>query len=279
MGSARILKEMFLAEATLEFPDLEIAAVTRMIQSNERAGRIPRGATENWPILPGQAGTKGARPTPKATVAKPAAKVASPTPANGDLSGRGIPSTSSLRSGDSAELSHEPPSGLKKFTGGKGAAQGKKADPGKGATGPSGLSRLYSKARGKDPETGLPVPKSASSKVYGGAQQPPPAFREPPQSFTGQAPENQPLFNVPGVTDQPEPTDDPLDPKLATIKKGLSAAKPNLPPRQVPSFPEADVWDRFSGKTGHSEPAQPVQRTQQQGRLSRLFKGRRDDGI
>lgn len=279
MGSARILKEMFLTEATLEFPDSEIAAVTRMIQSNERAGRIPRGATENWPILPGQAGTKGARPTPKATgAAKPAAKAATPAPANGDPSGRGIPSTSSLRGGGSTELSHEPPSGLKKFTGGKAAAQGKKADPGKGAAGPSGLSRLYSKARGKDPETGLPVPKSASSKVYGGAQQPPPAFREPPQSFVGQAPEDRPLFNVPGITGQPEP-DDSGDQKIAAIKKGLSAAKPNLPSGQAPSFPEADVWDRFSGKTGHSGPEQPAQRTQQQGRLSRLFKGRRDDGI
>lgn len=284
MGAARILTEMLLPEATLEFPDSEIAAVTRMIQSNERAGRIPRGATENWPIVQGGAGSK-AKPTPKASPAKPTPK-ASSAPAGGDLSGRGVPAQSSLRGGDApsgGKLSHEPPSGLKKYVGGgKGTgskpSKGKEEPEPKADTGPSALKRLYSKARGKDPETGLPTPKSAVTRVHGGdAPGRPHTFNDPDRQLVGQKPDDAPLFNVPGVTDQPD-ADDTGDEKVAAVKRGLSGALPNVPRRQPPSFPESDVWDRFAGMTGHQEPAAPAPQ-KQQGRLSRLFKGRRDDNI
>lgn len=309
MGPARILTEMFLPEATLEFPDSEIAAVTRMIQSNERAGRIPRGAAENWPIVQGAA-TSRTKPTPKASPTRPAPR-ATPTPAGRDLSGRGVPAQSSLRGGDGGDgkLSHEPPSGLKKYMGGKGGSKPPKdrdrnSPEHRPSAGPSALKRLYSKARGKDPETGLPVPKSAVTRVPGGgptritsigSNGPQPSSNEDPLAdypnkepvpvpdgptgrFRGQKSQDEPLFNVPGITGQPD-TDDAGDEKVAAIKRGLSGALPNVPRRKPPSFPEADVWDRFAGMTGHQEPAAPAPQKKQQGRLSRLFKGRRDDDI
>jgi hypothetical protein len=280
MGSSRLLTEMFISEATLEFPDSEIAAVTRMIQSNERAGRIPRGATENWPIVQGgRAGASTPGPAKPTVKAKPTAKASA---SGGDLSGRGVPSQSSLRSGEPSQgLSHEPPSGLKKYTrpdaGKKAKPKDKDAKADGGGDGThSLLKRAYSKARGRDPENGLPLPKSATSKVYGGqASSTPRPFNAPPERFVGQKSEDEPLFNVPGVTGAQEPDDG--DEKVAVIRKGLSAAKPNLPPRQAPSFPEPNVWDRFAGSVGDEPPTQA--KSYQQGRLSRLFKGRRDNGI
>lgn len=315
MGSARTLTEMFLPEATLEFPDSEVAAVTRMIQSNERAGRIPRGATENWPIVQsgnggGSKASKGKRPPltnlPDSNLAdldayvydraqgnitpskakpttKPSVKARGPSPgASGDASGRGVPSQSSLRSDEPGDgtLSHKPPGGLKKYIGGGNGAKaikGKDKPEPKASADPSRLKRLYSKARGKDPETDLPTPKSAATKVHGGGPSTRAhTFNDPDRKFVGQQPDDAPLFNVPGVTDQPD-HDDSGDEKVAAVKQGLSGALPNVPRRSPPSFPEADIWDRFAGMTGHQDPAAPI--SKKQGRLSRLFKGRRDDNI
>ena len=158
---------------------------------------------------------------------------------------------------------------------------------------PSALRRVYSKARGRDPETGLPRPKGASVKAPGGGSGP--RFRDipdRPERLVGQASEDEPLFRGLGLSDQGPEDDD--DPAVATIKRGLTRAKPKAAAQAKASTPpgrgERDRtadWNRngsvpwWSGPEADGPPTQSGASggRKQQGRLSRFFKGRRDDGI
>lgn len=278
--SRKILTEMFVTEATLEFPDGEIDAVNRVLAGAARRGAIPRDALENWPILKGFSPRPakgadaqkpaGAKPTPKASA--PVAK-ADATPAPDSKSGRVIPATNRFRQPDPEKAAGAAPAD-------PGAKPTPKADK---PAGPGMLKRAVSAVRGRDPETGYPKPKSAATKVHGGHG---PATSLPrldrmfgagdgdefPEEKTD--PEYVSPFAHMGLSgDDSAETDD--DPKLAAIKKGLSTARPHAGAKPNLKFPEADAWNGFSGKGG-DEPAPPKK---QQGRLSRLFKGRRDDDI
>ncbi len=274
-ASRRILNQMFVHEATLEFPDAEIATVTRMVQSATRAGRLPRDAAENWPIVAGSGGGGSRKAVPSKPAVRPSPKSSSGGSPSGDPSGRLVPAQSSLRSGDSAGgLSHTPPRGLRKFTkGSTGDASDNPSSSGESpAVKPSLLKRAYSKARGRDPENDLPVPKGAASKVSGGPTRAFPDLPDTPARLKGQSSEDEPLFRGLGLSGQETDSDDD-DPAIATIKRGLSKAKPAADGQRV---------RKDAGETKPEE--QPTQSgadggKRQQGRLSRLFKGRRDDGI
>jgi hypothetical protein len=85
-----------------------------------------------------------------------------------------------------------------------------------------------------------------------------------------------PFAHIPGLGDGDDEPGDQPDPKLDVIRKGLARARPNAPRPNV-GFPEADAWERF-GKDPAGPPS-PAAGKRKQGRLSRLFKGRRDDDV
>jgi len=303
MRSSRLLKEIFVSEATLEFPDGEIDAVNRVLAGAARRGAIPRDAVENWPIL-----KSSDRPVSKPTPAKPKTRDAKEPSGSGSKAsaptteppskrtGRVIPATNRFRQKEpeSEPGSREAPSkGTKKAS----------------ASGPGVLKRAVSAVSGKDPETGLPKARPANVKVKSGRATSLPDLTkffpnrqraavkanddgsedDPLAAFPNKQPEPSgdpdldsdergyvsPFSGIPGMGS--DDSDDESDPKIAAIKHGFKKAKSGAAaaPAKATKYPEADIWDRFGGKGDTKEPP----RGKQQGRLSRLFKGRRDDDI
>lgn len=150
---------------------------------------------------------------------------------------------------------------------------------------PGVLKRAAAAVRGRDPVTGYKKAKPAAQKVYGGHGPATSLPRLDRMFGSGDGDEfsdektdvgyKSPFAHL-GLSGGDEPDQDD-DPKVATIRKGLAKAKPKAGNMR---FPEADVWDRFSGKGGGPTP-KPTTATKkkQQGKLSRFFKGRRDDDI
>lgn len=300
MRSRKTLSEMFLGEATLEFPDGEIDALNRVLAGAARRGAIPRDALENWPIL------KGFAPRPKKDAekptAKPSVKKASP-PASGDggvapssRTGRVIPSTNRFRQQgpDGAQAQSKPTPAASKETG-KG-----------GSKGPGLLKRAASAIRGRDPENGLPLPKAVKRKIPGGhgpatslprlgnffpGHQGQDAPEDPLSAYPNKEPVPSSDFDAEERTDPEyvspfahlglsgdDSDERDQDPKLATVKKAFSAVRPHAGPEKKPGpkFPEADAWSKFGGQ---GDDAPEPKKKKKQGKLSRFFKGRRDDDI
>lgn len=260
----RLLTGIFLSEAVLEFPDAEQAAVTRVIQSAVRAGRLPRDAAENWPIT---TGSRQKSPSTASGESPPQRSKPTTRSAGGgggkDPSGRLVPSQSTLRTGDPDTMSHEPPRSLRKHMAGSTASSPTKTDsPSKtGPTPPSLLKRAFSRVRGRDPENNLPIPKSAVQKVSHGPVDP---------DFGQERPYVSPFAHIPGLsTDEFEDDTEGGDPRTDTIKRGLRTAGPHVARDRRPDNDNDNDDDSGSGVRGRPK----------QGRLSRLFKGRRDDGI
>lgn len=275
MKSRRILSKMFLSEAVLEFPDGEIDSLNRVLAGAARRGAIPRDALENWPMIKGSIPKTKADEPKKPQVAKSKEK-APEAPAKGSekkpepssRTGRVIPATNRFRQ-DSTK-------GSSPISGGT-APKPSKPIP----KGPGVAKRAISAIRGKDPESGLPKPKSAVTKVHGRHE---PAslprldrmFGDDGNGFSDDEKTDpgyvSPFAHLSGLSGGDEDDDDP---KVAAIKKGFSQARAKSGPKANVGFPEADVWNKFSGGSDSNEP-QPKRK---QGRLSRLFKGRRDDDI
>lgn len=274
MTSRRILTEMFVSEATLEFPDGEIESVTRVLAGAARRGAIPRNASENWPILPGFAPRpqKAKEPPAVAKTKPPQSKpstttVTSPSPAPSSRTGRVIPATNRFRQED--PKASTPTAGASVTT--------KPTTKPSSASGIGTVKKAISAVRGRDPETGLPKPKSAVTKVYGGHE---PATSLPrldrifgdgdggDDEFPDEKTDpgyRSPFAGISGLSNEDEPEE--TDPGIAAVKKGFSVAKPKV-------GPTGDM----GSKRGTTEPPE-TQKKSKQGRLSRLFKGRRDDDI
>ena len=329
MSSKRILTEIFLPEATLEFPDSEIAAVTRMIQSATRAGRLPRDAAENWPIASGPARRQQASaptsPTTPAAPTKPTVKApvtpAQAKPASNSVqtsSGRSFPSTNRFVQGTSPAVAPATPTSNTKS---KPKVKPKSASAGVDTpTKPGLIKRAAAAIKGVDPTTGYKTAKSANFKVpgnHGPANNLPRLgnFFPGSSSAQGSTDKDDPLADYPNKEPVPanEPTGfeddsktdpeyvspfrgipgldtskddersgDPID-RLKTkhIKRAFAAARSKTdgptPKPKPDEFPNAKAWDSLgNGDKGADE---PPQKKKQQGRLSKLFKGRRDDDI
>ncbi len=274
---------MLVSEATLEFPDGEIDAVNRVLAGAARRGAIPRDAVLNWPITNGFPARSKAEPKP---VSKPKPKESPPQkkgPApEGNVepdtrSGRVIPSTNRFRQPD------RDPSGNDDRP--KSAGSSKDRD----RAGPGLLKKAVSKVTGKDPETGYRKPRPANVKVHGGHG---PATSLPRldrvfgsgtgDEFSDERTDPEyvsPFAHISGLSGDGDEADD-KDPKLAAIRKGLTKAKPHAPKPPNTGFPEAGAWEKFGrDRTGTDVGGGNSGKKRQQGRLSRLFKGRRDNGI
>lgn len=286
-GSQTSLSRLFLSEAYLEFPDEDIAPVGRVIASAARNGRIPRNAAEDWEIRKGPvpkasvpAPAKAApapanRPKPKEPTGKASVGPAASPPAPSSRTGRVIPATNRFRQPD-AGGPDEPPA----------SAPGKKRQKPTVRSGPGAVSRAAAALRGRDPESGLPRPRSAVSKAHGGhgpATSLPRLDRMFGSGEGDEFPDERtdpeyvsPFAHIPGLSGNDD-DDSESDPKVAAVRKGFAAARPKAGGKPNVGFPEADVWDRFGGGPEPDDDSKSKKRGQ--GRLSRFFKGRRDDDI
>ena len=307
--SKKILSEMFVSEATLEFPDGEIDAMNRVLAGAARRGAIPRDALENWPILKGFAprhpkkdasGSDGrAKPSVKPSTpmgAGPASSASASTPGK---SGRVIPATNRFRQDQGHSTSSHRP----------GDSVGSKPTTGTDRpSGPGILKRAVSAVRGVDPETGFKKQKSAAFKVHGGDGParlpnldrffpsgdasskpggPPDDESDPLSAYPNKEPVPAPDFQDDEKTDPDYVSpfshlgisggdDDDRDPKVSAVKKAFSKARPHAD-RTPKDSPEADAWARFGGQGDDDKP--DVKKAKKQGKLSRFFKGQRDDDI